>query len=112
MRLVAIAKSAQDLHGVVDRRLVDSNLLEAALERCVALQVLAVLVERRRADRLQLSAGEGGLEDRGRIDRAFGCAGADEIVELVDEQDDVAALLDLLHDLRSEEHTSELQSRG
>src|SRR5439155_26289677 len=26
-------------------------------------------------------------------------AGADEIVELVDEQDDVAALLDLLHDL-------------
>ena len=93
VRLVAVAQAAQDLHGVVDRRLVDADLLEAALERCVALQVLAVLVERRRADRLQLAAGECRLEDRGCIDRALGGARADEIVELVDEQDDVAALL-------------------
>ena len=92
MRLVAVAQAAQDLHGVVDRRLVDADLLEAALERSVALEVLAVLVERRRADRLQLAAGERRLEDRRCVDRAFGCAGADEIVELVDEQDDVAAL--------------------
>ncbi len=40
------------------------------------------------------------LQDRGgRVDRALGRAGADEIVELVDEQDDVAALGDLLHHL-------------
>ena len=99
VRLVAVAQPAQDLHGVVDRRLLDADLLEAALERCVALEVLAVLVERRRADRLQLAACERGLEDRRCVDRAFRRAGADEIVELVDEQDDVAALLDLLHDL-------------
>src|SRR5205823_1959588 len=34
-----------------------------------------------------------------RVDRALGSARADEVVELVDEQDDVAALGDLLHHL-------------
>ena len=99
VRLVAVAQAAQDLHGVVGRRLLDADLLEAPLERRVALEVLAVLVERRRADRLQLAAGERRLEDRGGVDRALGGAGADEVVELVDEQDDVAALGDLLHHL-------------
>ena len=99
VRLVAVAQAAQDLHGVVDRRLLDADLLEAPLERGVALEVLAVLVERRRADRLQLAAGERRLEDRGRVDRALGRARADEVMELVDEQDDVAPLHDLLHDL-------------
>ena len=99
VRLVAVAQAAQDLHGVVGRRLLDADLLEAPLERGVALEVLAVLVERRRADRLQLAARERRLQDRRGVDRAFGGAGADEIVELVDEQDDVAALGDLLHHL-------------
>src|SRR5256885_3035930 len=99
MRLVAVAQPAQDLHRVVHRGLLDAHLLEAALEGGVALEVLAVLVERRGADRLQLAARESRLEDRGRVDRALGRARADEVVELVDEQDDVTALLDLLHDL-------------
>ena len=81
------------------RGLVDADLLEAALERGVALEVLAVLVERGGADRLELAARERRLEDRGRVDRALGGAGADEVVQLVDEQDDVAALGDLLHHL-------------
>ena len=97
--LVAVAEAAQDLHGLVDRRLLDAHLLEAPLERGVALEVLAVLVERRRADRLQLAAGKGGLQDRGRVDRALRGTRPDEVVELVDEQDDVAALGDLLHHL-------------
>ncbi len=99
VRLVAVAQAAQDLHGVVDRRLLDADLLEAPLERGVALEVLAVLVERGRADRLQLAAGQRRLEDRGRVDRALGRARADEVMELVDEEDDVAALGDLLHHL-------------
>ena len=97
--LVAVAQALEDLHGLLGRRLVDADLLEAPLQRGVALEVLAVLVERRRADRLQLAAGQRRLEDRGRVDRALGGAGADEVVELVDEQDDVAALGDLLHHL-------------
>jgi hypothetical protein len=99
VRLVAVAQAAQDLDRVVHRRLVDPNLLEAALEGGVALEVLAILVERRRADRLHLPARESRLEDRSCVDRALGRAGADEVMELVDEEDDVAPLHDLLHDL-------------
>src|SRR5205814_9853914 len=52
------------------RRLVDADLLEATLEGRVALEVLAVLVERGGADRLQLTARQRRLEDRGRVDRS------------------------------------------
>ena len=99
VRLVAVAQALEDLHALLERRLVDGDLLEAALQRGVALEVLAVLVERRRADGLQLAARQGRLEDRGGVDRALGGTRADEVVELVDEQDDVAALGDLLHHL-------------
>ena len=50
-------------------------------------------------DGLQLAARQRRLQDGGRVDRALGGARADEIVQLVDEQDDVAALGDLLHHL-------------
>ncbi len=69
------------------RGLVDQHRLEAALERGVLLDVLAVLVERGRADRAQLAAREHRLEQVGGVDGALGGAGADDRVQLVDEQD-------------------------
>ena len=85
--LVALADAHQDVDGLLERRLLDHDRLEAALEGGVALDVLAVLVERGRADALELAAGERRLEDVGGVDRAFGGAGADQHVQLVDEQD-------------------------
>src|SRR5207245_1770303 len=83
--LVAVAQALEDLDRLVDAGLLDADLLEAPLQRRVALQVLAVLLERRGADRLQLAAGQRRLEDRGGVDRALGGAGAAEVVQLVDE---------------------------
>src|SRR5690606_4508106 len=99
VRLVAVAQTLEDLDGVLHRRLPDLHRLEAALESGVLLDVLAVLVEGRRTDGLQLTTGELGLEDRRGVDRALGSTGTDERVQLVDEQDDVAAAVDLLEDL-------------
>src|ERR1051326_7850340 len=48
---------------------------------------------------LRNSSSVGGLEDVGRIDRAFSRASADQCVQLVNEQHAVAAVLDLLDDL-------------
>jgi hypothetical protein len=97
--LVALLEAAQDRDRVLDGRLADHHGLEAALERGVLLDVLAVLVERRRADGPQLAAGEHRLEQVGGVDGALGGARADDRVQLVEEQHDLAArLLDLLED--------------
>ena len=97
--LVALLEPAQDGDRRLDGRLADVDGLEAALQRGVLLDVLAVLVERRGADRAQLAAGEHRLEQVGGVDGALGGAGADDRVQLVHEQDDLAAgLLDLLED--------------
>ncbi len=99
MDLVPLAQAAQDRDRLLDRRLVDEDRLEAPLEGGVLLDVLAVLVERRRPDRVELAAGEHRLEQVRGVHRPFGRAGADDRVELVDEQDDLAvAVLDLLQD--------------
>ena len=96
VRLVALLEPAQDRDRVGDRRLADEHRLEAALERGVLLDVLAVLVERRRADRAELAAREHRLQQIGRVDRALRRARADDRVQLVDEEDDLAGrVLDL-----------------
>ena len=97
MDLVALLEAAQDADRVLDAGLADVDRLEAALECCVLLDVLLVLVERRGADAAQLAARERGLEHVRGVHRALGGAGADDGVQLVDEQDHLAlGLLDLL----------------
>ena len=96
MRLVLVAQSREDRHGLLDRRLADQDGLEAALEGGVLLDVLAVLVERRRADALELAAGKHRLHHVGRVHRALGRARADHGVQLVDEEDHVLGALDLV----------------
>ena len=99
VHLVALLEPAQDRDGVLDARLAHVHRLEAALERGVLLDVLAVLVQRGGADRAQLAAGQHRLEQVGGVDRALGGAGADDRVQLVDEEDDRAARVgDLLQD--------------
>ncbi len=73
--------------------------MEASLERGVLFDVLAVLVDRRRANGLEFTAREHRLQDRGGVDGALGRTGAHERVDLVDEQNDVTARADLLQHL-------------
>ena len=119
--LVALLQPAQDADRVLDRRLGDVHLLEAALERGVLLDVLAVLVERRGADHAQLAAGEHRLDHVAGVHRALGGTGADDGVELVDERDDLAggvgdllehglqALLELAAVLGAGDHRAEVE---
>ena len=88
--LVLLLEAAQDRDRVLDRGLADEHRLEAPRQRRVLLDVLPVLVERRRADAVQLAAGERRLQEVRGVHRAFALAGPDERVHLVDEQDDAA----------------------
>src|SRR3954453_2917607 len=84
---------------MLDRGLLHLDRLEAALERGVLLNVLAVLVQRGGTDGLQFAAGQHWLEDGRGVDSTLGRTRPDQRVDLVDEQDDVAAGPDLLQDL-------------
>ena len=96
--LVFRPEALEDQDGLLDGRRLDLDRLEAAFERGVLLDVLAILVERGGADALHLAAAERGLDDVRGVHRAFGGAGADDGVQLVDEQDDVLGPADFVHD--------------
>ena len=93
VRLVALFQPAQDGDGVFDVGLADVDDLEAAFEGGVLLDVFAVLVQRGCADGPQLAARQRRLEHVAGVDGAFGRACADQRVELVDEQNNLAVAI-------------------
>ena len=97
--LVTLLQASQDRDGFRGRRLVDHDHLEPPLQGLVGLEVLLVFVQRGGADGAELAAGQGRLQDVGRVHRAGGASRAHERMDLVDEQDDLAGgVHDLLHD--------------
>ena len=99
VRLVAVPQPLQYLDGVGERRLLHLDGLEAPLQGSVLLQVLAVLVERRGPDGLELATGQHRLQDGGGIDGPLCRSRAHQGVQLIDEQDNVAPGPDLLEHL-------------
>ena len=86
--LVIGLEATQDLDRILDGRLVDVDLLEAADQCSVLLEIIAVLLVGRRPDTADDAAGKCGLEQiRGVHRSAAGGAGADDGVDLVDEED-------------------------
>ena len=70
--------------------------MESSFERGVLLDVLAVLGQGRGADGAEVSSRQGRFEEVGGVHRTLGGAGADQSVELVDKEDDLAIRV---HDL-------------
>jgi len=87
-----------DGDGLLARRLFHGDGRETSLEGAVFLDVLAVLLDGRGAKAAQLAPRERGLEHARGVDAAFPSPGADQRVELVDVQDDLALGLDDLVD--------------
>ena len=83
--LVLLLQATQDRDGVLDGGLGDHHGLETTRERCVLLDVLAVFVERGRADRVQVATGERRLEDVAGVHGALGGTRAHDGMELIDE---------------------------
>ena len=84
--LVAPLHPAQHGHRLVLGRLLDHHRQEAPLERRILLDVQAVLVDGGGADAGQLAPGQRRLQQIGGVQRPVALAGADEGVDLVEEQ--------------------------
>ena len=96
VRLVVGLEPAQDLHRLVDARLVHVDLLEAPDQRPVLLEVVAVFLVGGGPDAAQRAALQRGLQQvRGIHGAAAGGARADHRVNLVDEEDRAFVRLDL-----------------
>ena len=98
MELVFLLEPAQDRDCFLHRWLVHEYRLEAPSERGIFFDILAILIERGRPDAMQLAAGKRRLEHVRRVHRPFGFAGADQRVQLVDEENNVPGSRDLLQD--------------
>src|SRR5436309_93072 len=59
VRLITFADTLENINRLLDARLTDNDLLEAALQGSITLDVLAVLIEGGSTDTLQLATGKG-----------------------------------------------------
>ncbi len=99
MGFITVTQSVENLYGFLRRRLIHRNRLEAALQGCVFFNIFTVFVKCSGTDALQLSAGQGRLQDVGGINRTFRTACPDQGVQLIDKEYDVTSLTDFIHDL-------------
>ena len=98
MGLVARLQAAENGDRVLDVGFVDDDRLETPFQGGVFFHVFAILVQRRGADAAELAAGQGRLEQVGGVAAAFGAAGADDRMQLVDEEHDVSSAGNFLQD--------------
>jgi len=97
MLFVPVAEALEDFDRFLLARRLDDDLLEPPGQGRVFLDVLAVFIQRGGPDALNLAAGQGGLEHVAGVDRSLGAAGADQRVQLVDEEDRVLGAADFIH---------------
>ena len=93
--LIPFLQAAQNGDGILHGRLIHLHRLEPALQCGVFFNILAVLVQRGRADAVQLAPGQHGLEQVACVHGTVGLTGTHDGVQLINEEDDLA--LALLH---------------
>src|SRR5437899_750955 len=120
VNFVLLFQAAQDRDRVFNVGLSNEDDLEAAFESRVFFDVLAVFIERGRADGAEFSASQCRLQHVRSVDGAFGRTGSNQRVQFVDEKNDLALrVLDLFEDgfqavfelaavFRSREHCSQV----
>ena len=92
---IRLGNALHNLTGFFYRRLCNRHRLESAFQSCVLLNMLAIFIEGRCADHLDFTTGQSRLQDIGCIHGSFRITGTNQIMNLIDHQNDVAAFLDL-----------------
>ena len=93
MDLELLFEASEYGYCILYRRLIDQHLLETSLESSVLFDVFSVLIECCRAYAVEFSSGQFRLEQIACVHRSFCPSGSDDIVDLIDEQYDLAVRL-------------------
>src|SRR5699024_6775553 len=91
---IALGNALENLAGLLNGRLRHGHRLETTLQGSILFDILAVFVEGGGTDYLNLPPGEGRLEDVGGVHGAFRISCPHQIMDLINDQDDIAAGLD------------------
>src|SRR5579875_2331932 len=87
MYFIALFQATQNADGILYRGLIDYDGLEAALQSCIFLDMLAILVQCGCTDAVQFATRQHRLEHVGCIHRALRRARADQRVQLINKED-------------------------
>ena len=90
MHFVLLFQSAKNRDRIFDAGLSHIYRLKAPLQRRILLDVLAILVQRGRADRPQLTASQRRLQHVRSVNRSLGGTCTDQRVQFINEQNDLA----------------------
>ena len=94
--LVVFLDTKHNVDGVGDGRLIHSNRLEAAFQRSVFFNMLAVFVKSSCTDDLHLTAGQSRFQNISSVHAAFCVARTHQRVYFIDKENDIAAAFDVL----------------
>ena len=93
---IFISDALEYLNGLLTARLADKNRLETTLESSILFNVLSVFLNCRCTDDLHLSPCKSRLENVGCVNCALCRTCADECVNLINKEDNVACLGNLV----------------
>src|SRR5580765_7348118 len=97
MSLIAVTQAAKNLNRFSRRGRIDDDLLETPFQRAILLNVLAIFVERGRANALNFATSQGWLEHVGGVNRSFRSARADQGVQFVDKENGILGAANFVH---------------
>ena len=118
--LVLRYDALQDRIALLFTRFIDRHRLETTFERCILFDVPPVLIEGRRTDDLELTTGQGRLQDIRRIECTLSTASTDDGMQLIDKEQNLSvlhgfgddaldALLKLTAVLRARDHAGDIE---
>ncbi len=90
MGFVSLLQPTQNRNRVFDRWFADVDRLKTPFQRSIFFDVLAILIQSRGTDAMEFAAGQSRFEQVGGIAAAFRRTRADDGMQFVDEQNDLA----------------------
>ena len=90
---IRLGHALHDLSGFLNSGFRNGHRLEAPFQCSILFDMLAIFIKSGGTDNLDLASAEGRLQDIGSVHRTFRIACTNQVMNLIDDQNDIAAFL-------------------